>query len=333
LPVEQVPVFACYRHDSPRNDEEAERCSALATNRRDSTIHDSPQDPQLNGGSEPVGPLKSSVADSLPNSSGSGSGSSPEPFTGVAVDDDPDLDPLTANVRNIDRKTFRVKWFGEELSPALRFTFWSFRKLRLLPPEWRGYYRRLLRQEITASRHVSVTWDSFMMIVEGYRKVKWVLKKYQIPFNEAEEIPQPYGNFWESTTHEERLWAHRRSFQMKEMQAMQREDDQIVFGGLPKNMMESMGSRSPQSAHSGQQAGTPNHAFDLPAPSERDLTSSQADEDMSSALFASVEDDKLWNPVLKQRFVKASNRAEAELYAFEDEDEEEEEEVDRKGSS
>jgi hypothetical protein len=57
------------------------------------------------------------------------------------------------------------------------------------------------------------------------------------------------------------------------------------------------------------------------APSEGDLRPTQADADMASALFSSAEDDKLWNPVLKQRMHKAVTRAEAELYSFEDEEE------------
>ena len=236
-----------------------------------------------------------------------------------ASDGEADLDPLTRNVRNIDRNTYQVTWYADEMHPARRFLYWSFRKVRLLPPDWQDYYRRLLRQEIRACRYVTVTWDSFMMIVEGYRKVKWILRKYEIPFDEK-EIPEPYGNFWEQTTHEERLWAHRRSFQLKEMQAVQREDDEIVFGAMTKNVTDVVGGRA-HMAQGSQQYGTPSHSQDMPAPREMDVRTTQADEDMSSALFSSVEDDKLWNPVLKQRLLKAATRAEAELYAFEDEDE------------
>jgi hypothetical protein len=282
-PVEQIPVFACYRDDDLRR-----RHKAL----EDSEITD------RGSGASPEEDVSGPAA------------ASPSP--------DPDVDPLTASMTNIDRKTFQVSWYAEEISPARRFMYWAYSKLRCLPVEWRDYYRRLLRQEIRASRHVVVTWDSFMMIVEGYRKVKWVLRKYEVPLDET-EIPAPYNNFWEQTTHEERLWAHRRSFQLKEMQAVQRDDDEIVFGAFARSITEAVGSRT-LTAQSGQQHGTPCHAMDLPAPSEHDVHTTQADEDMSSALFSSAEDDKLWNPVLKQRFLKATTRAEAELYAFEDEE-------------
>lgn len=235
-----------------------------------------------------------------------------------------DEEPLSRNVANTVGSTpYRVSWYEfKTVSPAKQFVYWSYRRLRDLPPEWQEYYRRMLYQEITASRYVNQTWDCFMMVVDGYRKAKWVLRKYGVEVDES-LIPSPYNNFWEETTHEERVWAHRRSHQMKELQALQRDDDEIVFGANSMNRNE-VSYTSIKNLQTGMQGGTPLHANDLPAPKESDLTMSRQDEEMSSALMSSIEDDKIWNPVLKSRLHTQRLREEAELYAFEDEDEEEE---------
>lgn len=231
-------------------------------------------------------------------------------------------EPLSKGLMNtVGNTPYRVSWYEyHSVSPAKHFVYWSYRRLRDLPPEWQEYYRRMLYQEISASRYVNQTWDCFMMVVDGYRKAKWVLRKYGVAVDES-LIPRPYNNFWEETTHEERVWAHRRSHQMKELQALQREDDNIVFGANTMNRNE-VSYSSIKNLQSGMQGGTPLHANDMPAPKESELKMSRQDEEMSSALMSSIEDDKLWNPVLKSRLHTQRQREEAELYGFEDEDDE-----------
>nr|CCC95557.1 unnamed protein product [Trypanosoma congolense IL3000] len=229
-------------------------------------------------------------------------------------------EPLAQGLQNTLPSTpYRVSWYEYgHVCPAKRFTYWAFRRLRELPPEAREYYRRMLYQEISAARYVNQTWDCFMMVVDGYRKGKWVLKKYSVPIDES-LIPKPYNNFWEETTHEERVWAHRRSYQMKELQALQREDDDLIFGA---HMMDrrDVTYGSLKNLQTGMQGGTPVHANDLPAPCEADVKMSSHADDMSSALMSSIEDDKLWNPVLRSRIHNKIAREEVELYGFEDED-------------
>lgn len=231
-------------------------------------------------------------------------------------------EPLMNGLMNTVRDMpYRISWYDYvHVSPAKQFTYWAFRRIRELPPEWQEYYRRMLYQEISASRYVNQTWDCFMMVVDGYRKAKWVLRKYGIKVDES-LIPKPYNNFWEETTHEERVWAHRRSHQMKELQALQRDDDDIVFGAHSMDRRD-VSLSSIKNLQSGMQGGTPIHANDLPAPKESELKMTRQDEDMSSALMSSIEDDKLWNPVLRSRLNTQRLRDEAELYAFEDEDDE-----------
>ncbi|KAG5490258.1 hypothetical protein JKF63_00377 [Porcisia hertigi] len=229
-------------------------------------------------------------------------------------------EPLSKGLMNTMEGTpYRVTWYDfQTVSPAKRFTYWVYRRLRDLPPESQDYYRRMVYQEIRASQYVNQTWDCFMMVVDGYRKAKWVLRKYGVQVDES-LIPKPYNNFWEETTHEERVWAHRRSHQMKELQALQREDDEVVFGANIMNRNE-VSYSSIKNLQTGMQGGTPLHAHDLPAPKESELRMSRQDEEMSSALMSSIEDDKLWNPVLRSRLHTQRQRAEAELYSFEDED-------------
>ncbi|GET93459.1 hypothetical protein, conserved [Leishmania tarentolae] len=234
------------------------------------------------------------------------------------------MEPLSKGLMNTMEETpYRVRWYDfQTVSPAKRFTYWVYRRLRDLPPEWQEYYRSMVYQEISASRYVNQTWDCFMMVVDGYRKAKWVLRKYGVEIDET-LIPRPYNNFWEETTHEERVWAHRRSYQMKELQALQRDDDEVVFGASMMNRNE-VSYTSIKNVQSGMQGGTPLHAHDLPAPKESELRMSRQDEEMSSALMSSIEDDKLWNPVLRSRLHTQRQRAEAELYDFEDEDDDDE---------
>ncbi|AYU83740.1 hypothetical protein, conserved [Leishmania donovani] len=241
-------------------------------------------------------------------------------YAGSSTTGDEPMEPLSRGLMNTMEETpYRVSWYDfQTVSPAKRFTYWVYRRLRDLPPEWQEYYRSMVYQEISASRYVNQTWDCFMMVVDGYRKAKWVLRKYGVKVDES-LIPRPYNNFWEETTHEERVWAHRRSHQMKELQALQRDDDEAVFGASMMNRNE-VSYTSIKNLQTGMQGGTPLHAHDLPAPKESELRMSRQDEEMSSALMSSIEDDKLWNPVLRSRLHTQRQRAEAELYGFEDED-------------
>lgn len=229
-------------------------------------------------------------------------------------------EPLAVKLNNTPIATpYRVSWYHHSsVSPAKKFTYWAFRRLRDLPDEWQEYYRRMLYQEICAARYVNQTWDCFMMVVDGYRKAKWVLKKYDVAIDET-LIPKPYNNFWEETTHEERVWAHRRSHQMKELQALQRDEDDLVFGAHSMDRRE-VSYGSIKNLQTGMQGGTPVHAHDLPAPKEGDLRMSRHDEEMSSVMMSSIEDDKIWNPVLRSRIHTKQQREETELYGFEDDD-------------
>ncbi|ESS64378.1 hypothetical protein TCDM_07616 [Trypanosoma cruzi Dm28c] len=241
----------------------------------------------------------------------------------VAEKEHEEEEPLARNLHNtIGPTPYRVSWYDYgSVSPSKRFTYWAYRRLKELPTDWQEYYRRMLYQEISAARYVNQTWDCFMMVVDGYRKAKWVLKKYGIPIDES-LIPKPYNNFWEETTHEERVWAHRRSHQMKELQALYRDEDELVFGAHTMDRRE-VSYGSIKNVQTGMQGGTPVHALDLPAPCESEIKTSPQIEDMSSALMSSIEDDKLWNPVLRSRIHTRRSREEVELYSFEDDEEDE----------
>jgi hypothetical protein len=248
----------------------------------------------------------------------------PEPLSASITSADGYAEPLSANLSNtVKDAPYRVSWFvGGAVPPAKRFVFWAFRRLRDLPPEWKEYYRRMLRQEVKAARYVGQSWDGFMLVVDGYRKGKWVLSKYGIVADPS-LIPRPYNNFWEETTHEERVWAHRRSIQLKDLQALQRDEDSLIFGAVTMDHREfSFNSVKNVSGGRGQ-GGTPVHALDLEAPKEEDIAMSRAAEEASSALMSSIEDDKLWNPVLKSRMHRDKMKEEAAVLEFEDEDEDE----------
>lgn len=232
-----------------------------------------------------------------------------------------DEEPLAANLvsTTLDGNPYRVAWYAHSgVSPAKQFVYWGFRRLRELPPEWQEYYRRMLRQEVKASAIVIRTWDVFMMIVDGYRKGKWVLEKYGIPIDES-IIPKPYNNFWQETTHDERVWAYRRSHQLKELQALQRDADSLVFGAQTVNRNDYVVNMI-TNVSSGMQGGTPVHSDDLPAPTENEIRASRHSEEMSSALMSAVEDDKLWNPVLRNRLATQKQSSADELLGFEDDD-------------
>jgi hypothetical protein len=103
---------------------------------------------------------------------------------------------------------------------------------------------------------------------------------------------------------------------MKELQALQRDDD-VAYGAMFCDHNE-YHHGSMKNHLGGGQGGTPVHAQDLPAPSEHDIEQSRYAEDMSSVLMSSVEDDKLWNPVLKARLGRLRDLRDAESIPFED---------------
>ena len=214
----------------------------------------------------------------------------------------------------------KVPWYEYTVHPAVRYIHWAARHLQKIPPDWRPYYRRLLANEIRASIHLNTSWDVFMAVAEGYRKSKWILQKYgQVP--EAGSIPHPYDDFWKSTTHEERVWAHRRSYQLKELQAIQR-DDQDVYGGVRMDRNHATIDVVSKMMNGKSQNGNTVHSMDLPAPKESDI---REDETMTHMLMASVEDDRMWNPALKAREYREKLESADDLMKFEDEDEDDDE--------
>jgi hypothetical protein len=210
----------------------------------------------------------------------------------------------------------RVAWYDYNVHPGKRLAYWSFRHLRKIPPEWREYYRRLLYAEYKANQYLNKPWDIVMTVCEGYRKGKWITSKYGVTADEA-AIPYPYNNFWEVTTHDERAWAHRRSFQLKELQAIQREDCDL-YGNIPMDSREVSVSVADKNIGSKENAGNAVHSVDLPAPTESQIKN---DDEMSHILMATMEDDRMWNPCLKAREHREKSEQQAELYGFEDEEE------------
>jgi hypothetical protein len=235
--------------------------------------------------------------------------------------------PVVDDAGNLMMPT-QVSWYNYDLHPSKRFLYWAHRHLRQVPAEWRTYYKRLLRSEIVANRMANKSWDIVILNVEGYRKGKWVVNKYGGTPDEA-SIPFPYNNFWEETTHEERTWAFRRSFQLKELQALQRDDsDDAVFGSVAHDSRTVEATYlSKQDGGSRGQHGTPVHSDDLPAPTEAQI---RDDEDMSHIFMSTIIDDDQWNPSLKRRQFEATISAEDELTPFEDEMDDDDEIDDRR---
>jgi hypothetical protein len=212
----------------------------------------------------------------------------------------------------------RVPWYDYSLHPAVRFLFWSKRHLNKIPEDWRPYYDKMLRNEVRANRLLNTPWDVFIATAEGYRKAKWVLHKYgQEP--EPHSIPHPYDDFWKSTTHEERVWAYRRSHQLKELQALQR-DDADIYGGVVLDRSEVTIEMSSKMGNSRNQNGNQVHSMDLPAPTEREI---RENEDFTLMFMSSVEEDRSWNPAVKAREYRETLDSIGGLMAFEDDDDDE----------
>src|SRR5688572_13053260 len=92
----------------------------------------------------------------------------------------------------------RVQFYDYVVPPGKTFAYWAVRHLRKIPPEWRSYYHRQYRQEMFACKYLNIPWEVFLAVNEGYRKSKWVLKKYDQEVT-ADSIPRPYGDFFETT--------------------------------------------------------------------------------------------------------------------------------------
>ena len=241
---------------------------------------------------------------------------------GIKVEDG--VDPLAHRLHNIPSQDnpYQVTWFDYPMHPAKRFAFWAFRRIRQLPPDWRTYYRRYLRQEMNASVLMNTPWDAFMGVVNGYSKGKWILHKYSIPIDEL-LIPHPYNNFWENTTYEERAWAFRRSGMMKDLQGLQRQDDDVnTFGfleGEVANFTLSVGNGI-NGYLAKDQCGTPVHSRDMSSPRESQVRNTSTSIHMCEVHLANIPDDQLMNPALRARMRRHQDMQEQHLLGFEDED-------------
>lgn len=215
----------------------------------------------------------------------------------------------------------RVPWYDYKVHPAKRLAYWLNRHLRKIPADWRPYYRNLYRSEMRSCEYVNKPYDVFVCICDGYRKGKWVCRKYGVAPDDA-SIPRPYGNYYEETTHEERVWAHRRSFRMKELQALQR-PSQDVYGSTSVSSNDVMadwnwrGYQANSKAHTGSTV----HSDDLRAPTEADI--SDVDDELTQIIMLTVVDEKSWNPMVRARSIQAKEEKETELFGFEDADDDE----------
>jgi hypothetical protein len=220
------------------------------------------------------------------------------------------------------RRTVHFYDYGE-LHPAKKLAFFIVRNLRRVPEEWQRYYHQLYRSEFRATINVNKNWDQFCYVHEGYRKAKWVLAKYGLEPAPG-SIPEPYNRAWRDASYEERAWAYRRSFQLKELQALQRETCD-TFGSVSRD--RSMTSASHMEATQldpvRQQTGTNVHSDDLPAPREGDI---RDDGEMSEVYMMTIQDDKKWNPLLRK-----DKAADAKFWEFEDDDDDEDDEVVKEG--
>lgn len=240
-------------------------------------------------------------------------------------------DACGSKLRNVtDEGGYSVSWFaGDGVHPATRFMMWSFRRLREVPDDWRNYYRRLLLQEVRSCKMMNTNWEVVTAVAEGYRRATWVLEKYGLSVKPG-EIPWPYEDFWNQTTHEERVWAYRRSSHLKDLQGEQRELDDLVFVAHRSSYTNARVSCSKSDGHfsadNKESAGrVQEHAHDKPAPTESSINlESRIAQDTQSILMGSIAEDKLWNPVLKNRLRMQQIRKEGSLLGFEDEDEDDE---------
>lgn len=224
-----------------------------------------------------------------------------------------DLQDDSMVVEGMRRRLDFYDW-KDDVHPAKNLAYFITRHLRRIPADWRNYYRGLFRSEFNATRGVNKNWDQFCYVHDGYRKAKWVLKKYgQEPTQNS--IPEPYATQWASASPEERAWAYRRSFHLKELQALQRETCE-AFGSIARDRSNTIMShaQSTQPDPSKTQTGNNVHSEDLPTPRERMI---RDDVEMSEVYMMTIQDDKQWNPLLRKETV-----GEAEFWGFEDDDDE-----------
>ena len=237
-------------------------------------------------------------------------------------------DACGSRLRNVPDGSYRVSWYETgAVHPSLRFLMWAHRRLRDIPDDWRNYYRRLLLQEVRSCRMMNTNWDVVTAVAEGYRRARWVLEKYGLTVKEG-EIPWPYDDFWNQTTHEERVWAHRRSSHLKDLQGEQRDLDDLVFVAHRTSFSQasvpttSDNHFSPDARAS---AGRPQaHAQDKLAPGETVSLESRFAQDTQSILMGSIVEDKMWNPVLRNRLKMQQMGKQGDLMGFEDEDDDDE---------
>eukprot|EP00744_Colponema_vietnamica_P015678 GILI01021982.1.p1 GENE.GILI01021982.1~~GILI01021982.1.p1 ORF type:complete len:166 (+),score=40.25 GILI01021982.1:2-499(+) len=95
-----------------------------------------------------------------------------------------------------------------------------------------------------------------------------------------------------------------------------------IFGGGAVDFRDHHISVDPGKDSSKVQSGNLLHSNDMQAPSEADIDNlpSRLEQDKNSFVMGTIEDDKLWNPVLKNRLYQQKAKEESDLYAFEDED-------------
>eukprot|EP00760_Papus_ankaliazontas_P002169 PhM_4_TR10872/c0_g1_i1/m.15997 len=213
------------------------------------------------------------------------------------------------------------EWYNyHHLHPSKRYLYWAHRHLRKVPNEWRPYYRALLRQEVLAYRFLNTNWEQFRAVVEGYRKAKWVLRKYgQEP--ESDSIPHPYDDFYTNTTMEERAYAYRRSYDLKDIQAFQREDEaqNVAYSAVPlnrsdvtHNMVDGTVGRGPRDVR-----GSPVHAVDMPAPKESDV---RQDAGGWSEVISDIQLTMETNPMMRLKEYSDDAKQELEEIGFEDDE-------------
>jgi len=222
----------------------------------------------------------------------------------------------------------RCDWYDYEVvHPTKRFLYWAYRHLRKVPHDWREYYRVLLRQETFAYRNVNTNWDQFGAIVEGYRKAEWVLRKYgKEP--EKDSIPHPFKDFYKNTTADEKCFAWRRSAELKELQALQRNSAALdgqttAYGQIPQSrtgpMSNVLGLHAgvPMSAKDGR--GHQIHAEDMFAPRDNP-TDIRDEEETWMNVTSGIDMTEDNNPILKLRRQKDMGQQQLMDIGFEDEE-------------
>eukprot|EP00759_Apiculatamorpha_spiralis_P040176 PhF_6_TR38842/c0_g1_i1/m.58084 len=215
----------------------------------------------------------------------------------------------------------KCDWYDYKIPPAKVFLYWAHRHLRKIPDEWRNYYRTLLRQEVVAHASLNNNWESFCAVVNGYRKAQWVLRKYgKEP--EPDSIPSPYKDFYSQTTPEERSYAYRRSFVLKDLQASKRSSysnqaTTMTYGGT--RMARNEAAPGQLLAGGTRDVRSPQvHAIDLPPPKESDFDDMDFDDEEELIVSTGVEEDMELNPIFQIQRNKQKQLNDLEDMGFED---------------